>query len=277
MSIQPLSYTETVLPKMSHIEFLAVILISLTVSLACSTTDSYNPQSSSQTKPVERDSHTTTLNPTHSPSSIEPSKHLTSNIAKSQLRTVTFVLQVSEIADDLPNYDRGDWRHWTDDDKDCRNTRHETLIDESRKEVTFKTSKHCQVATGEWVDPYTATTLTEASKLDVDHMVPLKNAHDSGGWKWDQKKKSMYANDMRYDDHLIAVTARANRQKGSKGPDEWKPENQDYWCEYALDWIQIKVDWQLTVTNREFSSLEEMVRICSHPISLTSIDTSITD
>ncbi len=80
---------------------------------------------------------------------------------------------------------------------------------------------------------------------------------------------------MRYDDHLIAVTARANRQKGSKGPDQWKPENQDYWCEYALDWIQIKVDWELTVTNREFNSLEEMVEICSHPISLTAIDTLI--
>ena len=263
------------LPKTSHIEFLTVILLSLAVLMACSTTKSYHPQSPNLTKPVERDSLKTTLNPTQSPT-IESSKHLISDIAKSQLRTVTFVLQVSEITDDLPKYNRGDWKHWTDDDKDCKNTRHETLVDESQKGVTFKTSENCQVATGEWVDPYTATTSTEASKLDVDHMVPLKNAHDSGGWKWDKKKKSMYANDMRYDDHLIAVTARANRQKGSKGPDEWKPENQDYWCEYALDWIQIKVDWELTVTNREFSSLEEMVNICSHPISLTAIDTLIT-
>ena len=118
---------------------------------------------------------------------------------------------------DLPDYDRGDWKHWIDSDKDCQNTRHEVLIDESLVGVTFKSDKRCQVAAGKWVDPYTGETITDATRLDVDHMVPLRNAHDSGGWRWDNGKKSSYANEMAYADHLIAVTASANRKKGQGG------------------------------------------------------------
>jgi len=44
--------------------------------------------------------------------------------------------------------------------------------------VAFKTDRKCQVATGEWFDPYTGETVTDATRLDIDHMIPLKNAHD---------------------------------------------------------------------------------------------------
>ena len=64
------------------------------------------------------------------------------------------------------------------------------MIDESISPVKFKSTDKCQVASGEWYDPFTGETITDATKLDVDHMVPLKNAHDSGGWKWDNQKKS---------------------------------------------------------------------------------------
>ena len=180
-------------------------------------------------------------------------------------------LKIIEIATDLPNYDRDDWKHWADDDSDCQNTRHEVLIEESSKEVTFKSDKQCQVAAGEWLDLYTSDTVTDATKLDVDHMVPLKNAHDSGGWAWDKDKKAAYANGMGYADHLIAVTASANRQKGAKGPDEWKPADQDYWCDYAVDWVQIKVDWGLSATKAEWAALQEMITTCDNPPSITAI------
>ena len=164
-------------------------------------------------------------------------------------------LKISEITTDLPDYDRDDWKHWIDKDRDCQNTRHEVLIEESLKAATFKSDKQCQVATGEWLAPYTSVIVTDATKLDVDHMVPLKNAHDSGGWAWDKDKKAAYANEMGYADHLIAVTASANRKKGARGPEEWKPANQDYWCDYAVDWVQIKVDWGLSATQEEWTAL----------------------
>ena len=128
--------------------------------------------------------------------------------------------------------------------------------------ITFKSERKCQVATGEWFDPYTGETITNATKLDMDHMVPLKNAHDSGGWAWDKDRKSAFANEMSQEHHLIAVTASANRSKGARGPEKWKPANRDYWCDYATDWVQIKVDWELSATKTEWAELQEMLQTC---------------
>jgi hypothetical protein len=184
-------------------------------------------------------------------------------------------LKISEITTDLPKYDRDDWKHWIDKDRDCQNTRHEVLIEESLKAATFKSDKQCQVATGEWLAPYTSVIVTDATKLDVDHMVPLKNAHDSGGWAWDKDKKAAYANEMGYADHLIAVTASANRKKGARGPEEWKPANQGYWCDYAIDWVQIKVEWELSATKAEWAALQKMLKTCDDNTSITAIPSKV--
>ena len=145
------------------------------------------------------------------------------------------------------------------------------LVIESIKPITFKSENQCQVALGEWVDPYSGLTVTEATKLDIDHMVPIKNAHDSGGWAWSKDKKGAYANASEYANHLIAVTASANRQKGSRGPDQWKPTKQDYWCTYAVDWVQIKIYWGLSATKSELTALQQMLQSCSDTPSFASV------
>ena len=119
--------------------------------------------------------------------------------------------------------------------------------------------------------PYTGEIVTDATKLDIDHMIPLKNAHDSGGWAWDRDKKPAFANEMSYADHLIAVTASANRRKGARGPEDWKPANKGYWCDYAVDWVQIKADRDLSVTNAEWVALQEMLGTCDTKSSITTI------
>ena len=194
-----------------------------------------------------------------------------SNINSDKYHKTPIELSISTIPYNLPEYNRNDWKHWGDQDGDCQNTRHEVLIDESISPVKFKSIDKCQVASGKWYDPFTGETLTDATKLDVDHMVPLKNAHDSGGWKWDHQKKSEYANYIKYPDHLIAVTASANRQKGAKSPDQWVPTNKDHWCNYAINWVEIKAKWNLTLTKSEFESLEKMISNCEYPLSIIAI------
>jgi len=181
------------------------------------------------------------------------------------------LLRIAEVSPDLPSYERDDWKHWVDEDRDCQNTRHEVLIDESLAKVAFKTDRKCQVAMGEWFDPYTGETVTDATRLDIDHMIPLKNAHDSGGWAWDKSRKAAFANEMSYADHLIAVTASANRKKGARGPEEWKPTNRGYWCDYAIDWVQIKTDWDLSATKAEWGALEEMLETCDSTPSIPAV------
>ena len=179
--------------------------------------------------------------------------------------TTTLVITVAPIPADIPEYDRGDWKHWVDADGDCQDARQEVLIAESLVEVTFETDRQCRVETGRWFGAFTGVYVEDPSDLDIDHLVPLKNAHLSGAWKWDADMREEYANDLGDDDHLIAVTKGANRSKGAKGPEEWGPPDLDYFCQYATDWTEVKARWGLTMTDPEAEAVMDMLGTCENP------------
>ncbi len=176
---------------------------------------------------------------------------------------------VTPIASGIPAYDRDEWSHWRDADGDCQDTRQEVLIDESRLRVSYESGPNCRVGSGLWVGPYTGLDFTHPGDLDIDHMVPLHNAHRSGGWAWSRERKAAYANDLSYDNHLIAAQSSANRRKGASGPEQWKPPLRSYWCHYAIDWIVIKQTWDLTSTESELAALRSMLEECTDPPALT--------
>ena len=95
---------------------------------------------------------------------------------------VLLSIVVAPIPDAIPDYDRGEWRHWTDEDGDCQDARQEALVAESVGPVAYEDSPRCRVESGAWVGPYTGEQFNDPSRLDVDHMVPIGNAHQSGGW-----------------------------------------------------------------------------------------------
>ncbi len=161
-----------------------------------------------------------------------------------------------------PEYLRKQWKHWTDADGDCQDTRQEVLIEESEISVTFKSSEDCKVKSGRWTDPYTGDVFTDPGKLDVDHMVPLQNAQRSGGWQWTKQRREEYANDLDHPEHLIAVTASENRSKGAQGPETWKPSSSTYHCQYARDWEAIKQRWGLEMSTAEAEAVEAMKGTC---------------
>ena len=198
-----------------------------------------------------------------------PTQALTQSPVEPFPTAVQLPITVAAVPDELPSYDRDDWRHWTDEDRDCQNTRHEVLIEESRTDVVYKTEDRCKVKAGEWYGAYTGAVVTDPAKLDIDHFVPLANAHKSGGWAWSSERKRSYANDLEDLGHLIAVTSGANRSKGAKGPEEWRPSNEAYSCQYALDWIKVKQTWGLTATLAEASALQELLATCDSPTELT--------
>ena len=162
----------------------------------------------------------------------------------------------------IPEYVESEWNHWIDEDRDCQNTRHEVLIEESIEPVSYRDLAFCVVSVGLWATPYTNASVKEAATLDVAHTVPLKNAHVSGAWAWSLEKKEAYANHLSDPDHLMVVTPAVNRDKGAMGPDEWRPPDRSSWCEYARDWVRIKTAWALTVTGSELFALQEMLETC---------------
>ena len=186
----------------------------------------------------------------------------------------TLTILVADVPSSIPQYDRDDWSHWADEDKDCQDARQEVLIAESSIAVTFKDANNCKVASGQWTGPYTGETFTDPSDVDVDHMVPLKNAHDSGGWDWSAERKKQYANYLDYDNHLIAVKDNENQSKGSKGPQAWKPTLTTYYCQYATDWVAIKSEWGLSATEAEFTALQAMLETCDPVKTLARADGS---
>lgn len=175
-------------------------------------------------------------------------------------RTLPTLMVDDSDPSSLPPYNRKDWPHWTT--VNCQTTRTRVLVEENVGTITYTSETECSVKGGLWYDFYTAATVTDPARLDIDHMVPLENAHISGGWAWTTDKKRQYANDMSYWEHLIAVGASANRAKGSKPPNLWQPPNTAYRCEYAVRWIAIKGRWDLTITSPEQAALAAMLTSC---------------
>jgi hypothetical protein len=183
----------------------------------------------------------------------KPYKSFKSNIDKAEEEAI------EEGRSFVTLYNRNDWPHWSDDDKDCQNTRHELLISTSKKAVAFKTDDGCNVATGEWFDPYSGNTYFKSTELDLDHIVPLKFAHGHGADNWSRERKETFANDL---DNNILVLASLNRQKGAKGLDEWLPPNQSYRCEYITRFNAVMAKYDLRFIPAEQRIVNRMVKAC---------------
>ena len=158
---------------------------------------------------------------------------------------------------EIPDYNRADWPQWIDVDGDCQDTRQEVLIQESLIAPTLD-PRGCRVVAGRWLDEYTGVFYNNPVDVEIDHRVPLANAHRSGGWAWERSRKRDYANDLIDPEHLVAVSSVTNGSKGDKGPEAWRTPLRERWCHYATAWRSIKERWNLTLTVNEEQALREM-------------------
>ncbi len=155
------------------------------------------------------------------------------------------------------SYARSKFTHWIDANGDCQNARAEVLIAESKSKVTFTSSSKCTVKTGKWVSWYDGKTWTKASDVDIDHMVPLKEAWESGASKWNAATRKAYANDLKFGGTLVAVTDNVNQSKGARDPGEWLPSQKV--CKYAQNWVQVKYRWKLSIDSAEKKKLASIL------------------
>ncbi|MEV3989588.1 HNH endonuclease family protein [Streptomyces sp. NPDC049837] len=159
-------------------------------------------------------------------------------------------------------YQRTSFRHWNAGavaDDGC-NTRAEVLLAEATEAP--RVLPGCQLIGGRWWSYYDRTWVTPSGLLDIDHMVPLAEAWDSGASQWTHKRREAYANDLGSPTSLVAVTARSNRSKADQDPSEWLPPAQEVHCQYAAEWTATKLRWSLSLDPTERQSLTTLATAC---------------
>jgi uncharacterized protein DUF1524 len=158
-------------------------------------------------------------------------------------------------------YDRerfgGDWAS-----VDGCDTRERILERDLRRTVRVP-GEDCEVQSGVLADPYTATAIRfergGASEVDIDHVVALGDAWQTGAQQWSEERRVRFANDPL---NLLAVDAEANRQKGDSDAASWLPPNKRFRCEYVARQIAVKRRYRGWVTPAEHDAMERILGRC---------------
>ncbi|MEV5873987.1 HNH endonuclease family protein [Streptomyces sp. NPDC052101] len=209
----------------------------------------------------------TAMAATHSPTAATAPARISGSGHRAAPETVSLLtaisrLPVEEEPDPRVGYDRDKkFPHWTAglNPSDGCDTRKEVILEEAVEAPAV--GPKCQLTGGMWYSPYDQKWLTSASSIDVDHMVPLAEAWDSGAASWTQDRRRAYANDQGVPTSLIAVSGSSNRQKADKDPADWLPVPA-YRCQYVADWVATKLRWGLSADAGEVDALSTEAKDC---------------
>ncbi|MEC5148550.1 DUF1524 domain-containing protein [Cryobacterium sp. GrIS_2_6] len=169
-------------------------------------------------------------------------------------------------------YDRvGDFgTAWLDVDRNGCDTRNDVL---SRDLTSVAKSGTCTVMTGTIVSPYTNATIAfvrgaaTSALVQIDHVVPLANAWQTGAQQLSQAQRVSLANDPL---NLLAVDGRSNEQKSDGDTATWLPANKAYRCHYVARQISVKATYGLWVTQAERDAMTRVLDTCPSEPALTS-------
>ena len=157
-------------------------------------------------------------------------------------------------------YSRDLFPHWVDADGDGCSTREEVLISEADDPVSVGSG--CSLSGGRWFSYYDQVSWTNPADLDIDHMVPLAEAWDSGARSWATSTRQAYANDLGDSRSLVGVTDSVNQAKGDQDPAEWLPGSEQ--CRYLREWVAVKHRWRLSIDSAEKSALSSLASGCTN-------------
>jgi len=179
----------------------------------------------------------------------------------------TYSAPLTTAISDLPvasevrtGYDRDLFPHWVDADGDGCDTRREVLISEADDPVTVGSS--CSLSGGRWFSYYDRVSWTDSGRIDIDHVVPLAEAWDSGARNWTATQRQSYANDLGDYRTLVGVTDSVNQSKGDQDPAEWMPTYDK--CRYIREWVAVKIRWRLSVDSGEGAALQSLSSGCAN-------------
>ena len=159
-------------------------------------------------------------------------------------------------------YSRAQFPHWSDLDRNGCDSRNE-ILKRDLTQIVFKVgTKDCKVLSGVLQDPFSnklLTFTTAKSVVDIDHLVALSNAWQTGAAYFDKNIRTQIANDPI---NLLAVDAKLNRQKGDGDAATWLPPNKSFRCEYVSRQVAVKAKYSLWVTDAEKAAIVRVLSNC---------------
>lgn len=101
---------------------------------------------------------------------------------------------------------------------------------------------------------------TDAGEVDVDHIVALAEAWDSGANGWSDSQRDQFTGDT---SNLWLMTDNLNQSKGDDDAAEWLPPNEAAVCTYVQAYVAVKVEWSLSVDQAEKTALLDAAEGCT--------------
>jgi hypothetical protein len=150
---------------------------------------------------------------------------------------------------------------WLDVDRNGCDTRDDIL----RRDLTSAGGSRCTVRTGVLHDPYTRATIhfvrgvQTSAAVQIDHVVPLGDAWQTGAQGWTQAKRIALANDPI---NLFAVDGPTNEQKSDSDAASWLPPNKAFRCAYVAHQVGVKQAYGLWVTVAEKAAMQRVLSAC---------------
>lgn len=157
-------------------------------------------------------------------------------------------------------YERSKFKLWVDEDGDGCNTRNEILLEEADDPPTRTGT--CTLDGGRWFSYYDQVSWYDTSDIDIDHMVPLAEAWDSGARSWTAAVREDYANDLGDYRTLVGVTDNVNQSKSDQDIAEWLPEHAQ--CRYLREFVAVKHRWRLSVDSDEKDAMSSLSDTCTN-------------
>jgi len=159
---------------------------------------------------------------------------------------------------------------WSDVDRNGCDTRNDILKRDLKTYIFQEESEGCVILRGTLVDDYSGTEIEfsrgrgSSALIQIDHVVALSNAWQTGAFRWSAETRKRFANDPL---NLKAVKGSLNSQKGDGDAATWLPPNKSYRCQYIARQIAVKSRYALWVTQPEKSAMSQILKSCPEQLT----------
>ena len=111
---------------------------------------------------------------------------------------------------------------------------------------------------GGMFSPYDGTRFSNLRESDIEHIIAVSEAHDSGLCAASAAVRRRFSSDL---DNLTLATPRLNRnEKGARDAAEWLPARNRCW--FAATIVAVRREYGLTIDRRETAALDAVLREC---------------